>query len=150
MSNFGFGSEIVDQVLYTQLSGLSAVTAAVGPNILGRSAVVQGDTLPALLFYPESSTYDPPAFGGDNIGMERMRYVVRFVCTGTSTTPIRAAALAQRQHLNGVAFNVVVDTSNYLVTFDAQGAFPMTFIVDGGNSFRQLGTIYSVDVTLGG
>ncbi len=150
MSNFGFGSEIVDAVLYTQLAGIAPVTAAVGPNILGRSAVVQGDTLPALLFYPESSAYDPPAFGGDNIGMEQLRYVVRFVCTGTSTNPIRAAALAQRQHLNGTAFNTVVDTFNYQVTFDAQGAFPMTFIVDGGSSFRQLGTIYSVTVTLGG
>jgi len=150
MVDFGFGSEIVDKVLYAQLSGLTVVTGAVGVNILGRSAVVQGDTLPALLFYPESSTYDPPAFGGDNIGMEQLRYVVRVICRGTSTDPIRAAALAQRLHLNGVPFNTVVDTLNYRVTFDARGAFPMTFVVDGGNSFRQLGTIYSVDVTLGG
>ncbi len=149
MAEFGFGSEIVDKVLYTELAGLSAVTGAVGANILGRSAAVQGDTLPAVLFYPESSTYDPPAFGGDNIGMERMRYVVRLVCTGTSTDPIRGAALAQRQHLNGTAFDTVVDGLNYQVTFDAQGAFPMTFIVDGGNTFRQLGTIYRVDVTRG-
>ncbi len=150
MADFGFGSEIVDKVLYTELAGLSAVTGAVGANILGRSAVVQGDTLPAVLFYPESSTYDPPAFGGDNIGMEQLRYVVRFVCRGTSTDPIRAAALAQRQHLNGTGFNTVVDGLNYQVTFDAQGAFPMTFIVDAGNTYRQLGTIYRVDVTLGG
>ena len=150
MSNFGFGSEIVDEVLFTELSGLTAVTDAVGTNILGRSAVVQGDTLPAVMFYPESSTYDPPAFGGDNIGMEVLRYVVRFVCRDTSTNPIRAAALAQRQHLNGEAFPVISDSLNYLVTFDAQGAVPLTFLVDQGNTYRQLGTIYSVTVTLGG
>lgn len=150
MSDFGFGSEIVDEVLYAELAGLSAVTGAVGASILGRSAVVQGDTLPAVLFYSEASSYDPPAFGGDNIGMEQLRYVVRVVCRGTSTDPIRAAALAQRQHLNGTAFNTVVDGLNYQVTFDAQGAFPLTFIVTEGNTYRQLGTIYRVDVTLGG
>ncbi len=150
MADFGFGSEIVDKVLYAQLSGLSVVTGAVGANILGRSAVVQGDTLPAVLFYSEASSYDPPAFGGDNIGMEQLRYVVRVVCRGTSTDPIRAAALAQRQHINGTAFDTVVDGLNYQVTFAAQGAFPLTFIVTEGNTFRQLGSIYRVDVTLGG
>ncbi len=69
MSDFSFGSEIADAVIYSELGGLIAVTGAVGANILGRSAVVQGDTLPAVLFYPEASSYDPPAFSGDNIGM---------------------------------------------------------------------------------
>lgn len=150
MSTFGFGSEIVEELLFTELSGLTAVTDAVGTSILGRSAVVQGDTLPAVMFYPEASQYDQPAFGGDTIGMEVLRYVVRFVCRGTSTDPIRAAALAQRQHLNGVRFPVVSDSQNYLVTFDAQGAVPLTFLIDEGNTYRQLGTIYSVTVTLGG
>ena len=150
MSTFGFGSEIADEVLYAELSGLTAVTAAVGTNILGRSAVVQGDTLPALMFYAESSAYDPPGFSGDSIGLETLRYVVRVICTGDSTDPIRAAALAQRQHLNGVAFNTVVDAQNYQVRFDAEGAFPLTFLVDQGITYRQLGTVYSVYVTLGG
>jgi hypothetical protein len=150
MSDFGFGSEIVDELLYTELSGLSAVTTAVGPNVLGRSAVIQGDTLPAVLFYTESSQYDPPAFGGDNIGLEQLRYVVRFISRSASTDPIRAAALAQRQHFNGTAFDVTSDGHTYLVSFDAQGAFPMTTVVDAGTIYRQLGTIYSVTVTLGG
>ena len=150
MSDFGFGSEIVDAVTYAEMSGLAAVTAAVGANILGRSAVVQGDTVPAVMFYPEQSTYDPPAYSGDNIGLEQLRYVHRFVCTGTSTAPIRAAALAARQHFNGTAFDHVSDGNNYLVRFDALGAFPMTFLVDGGTNYRQLGNIYRVHVTLGG
>jgi hypothetical protein len=150
MSDFGFGSEIVDQVLYDELSGLTAVTDAVGVNVLGRSAVIQGDTLPAVLFYPESSQYDPPAFGGDNIGMEQLRYVVRFIVKSASTDDIRAAALASRQHLNGQAFDVTSDGHAYLVSFDALGAFPLTFLVDAGTSYRQLGTIYNVSVTFGG
>ena len=150
MSDFGFGSEIADQVIYDELNGLPGVTDAVGVNVLGRNAVLQGDTLPAVLFYTESSTYDSPAFGGDNIGLEQLRYVVRFVCRGSSTDPIRAAALAQRQHLNGKAFDIEVEGASYLVVFDAQGAFPMTFLVDEGAAYRQLGTIYNVTVTLGG
>lgn len=150
MSDFGFGSEIADVVLYTELTGLAAVTSAVGTNVLGRSAVLQGDTLPAVLFYTESSSYDAPAFGGDNIGLEQLRYVVRFICRGDTTNPIRAAALAQRNHLNGVAFDTVSDGHNYQVVFDAQGAYPMTALVDQGVTYRQLGTIYSVTVTLGG
>ena len=147
---FGFGSEIVDDLIHTELSGVADVTAAVGVRIVGRGALVQGEPLPALLYYPEQSTYDPPAFGGDTIGMEVLRYVVRVVCLGTRTHPIRDAALAQREHLNGQAFNVVDNGQNYLVTFDAQGAFPLTTITDGAQHYRQLGTVYRVTVTLGG
>ncbi len=147
---FGFGSEIVDTLLYTELSALTAVTAAVGTNIMSRAAIVQGDALPALGFYPEQSSYGPPAFGGDNIGIEVLRYTVVLTDSGTSTNRIHGAALAQRQHLNGSIFNAVHASQNYQVTFEAQGAVPMTTVTAGADIYRRLGTVYSVHVALGG
>ncbi len=148
-----FGSKIVSTIMYEHLNGLTAVTAAVGDRIVGVSAVPQGTTLPALLFFPEFSSYDSPIGnrqgGAGEINFEQMRFVVRIICKGTSTGPIDAAADAQLDHFDGLNVDVTVNGTSYYVTFTAQGEVPLTSLLDGGTFYRQLGTTYGVEITRG-
>lgn len=148
-----FGSKIVSTIIYEHLNDITVVTAVVGDRIVGLSAVPQGTTLPALLFYPEFSAYSGPlgnrSSGAGDIDFEQMRFVVRIICKGTSTGPIDAAADAQLDHFDGLNLDVTVNGTNYYLTFTAQGEVPLTSLLDGGTFYRQLGTIYGVEITRG-
>lgn len=136
-----FGSELVAGIVVAELSGIEDVTDAVGARMFGTTMVPQGQALPALLTYAENSAYSGPI--GAEKAIEQLRIVVRLLCQGTSTAPILAAALAQEEALNGLD----VEQDGAYVTFRAVGAVPLTTLQDGGIVYRQLGTVYSVEIT---
>lgn len=148
-----FGSEIVSTVLYTELSALPAAASFAG-RIVGAPVLPQKIALPAVLFSPEFSAYSDPMGGGarqpGGITYEQLRFSVRVLCAGLSTDPVLALATAQLAHFDGAAFNTTVDSVSYQLTFMAQGEVPVTTIVDGANVYRQLGTVYTVELVTGG
>lgn len=148
-----FGSEIVSTALYTELMSVPEVAAAIGTRLQGGMVLSQGTALPAALFYPEFSSYAGPlgtresGFGA--INYESMRYAVRLMCQGASTDPIVVAAKAQLDHLDGLSVDAVVDGVNHYITFTANGEVLPTDISDGATPYRQLGTIYLVEIIKG-
>ena len=138
------GSELVAGIIIDALSDVTAVTDAVSSRMFSTTFVPQGQQLPALLTYAENSVYSGPI--GAEINAEQLRVVVRLICQGTSTAPIIDAWDAQIDALNGL----VVQQDGAYVTFTASGAVPLTTLQDGGTTFRQLGTVYNVEITTGG
>ncbi|MDQ3540131.1 MAG: DUF3168 domain-containing protein, partial [Chloroflexota bacterium] len=82
-----FGSLIVNREIYRILSTDAAIATVIGDRIFALRVVPPGNDLPAILFYPEQSTYDA---GGtttpaNHITGETLRYVVRVMDSGSST-----------------------------------------------------------------
>lgn len=149
---FGWGSEIVATVLAAELA---ALPEAAGMTIIGLPVIPPGLPLPGLCFAPEFSSYDHPlgAFkrdAGSAITYEALRFVVTAQCEGFSTDPIEAVATAQRDALDGLVKDVVHDDIAYQATFVATGAVPLTTVLDGATFYRQLGTVYAVELVTGG
>ena len=146
-----FGTEIVSTVIYQQLTGLPEASSYAG-KIIGASVIPQNMTLPAVTFAPQFSSYDSPigAHQPGGITYEQLRFAITVMCAGLSTDPIVALAQAQLDHFDGSSFPITYGGKNYAVTFLAQGEVPLTTVADGANVYRQLGTVYTVDVTTGG
>lgn len=147
-----FGTELVSTILVRVLQPLAVANG----NLAGPVAaplLSQGYQLPAVLMYPEFSSYDGPMMSrqiGGSISSEQLRMVVKAVCKGESTTPILDFCEAQIAFLDGF----IVDAeayrgSTYQVTFTANGEIPITTQIDGGEFYRQLGTVYDVHITRG-
>lgn len=153
MSGALFGTEVVSALLYRELSGLPAVTAAVGTRIHGLMVAPRVYGQPFLLFHPEQSAYPSEAvdrYGGE-ISSETMRFAVRLICPGEDTAPIRAAAIAQLDHfLLAGPIDYQWDGLPFQVTFTPLGEYPLTTLVDGGDISRQLGTLYAIECLRGG
>lgn len=142
---------MVAQYVNGVLAGLAPVTAAVGGSIANLMVVPEGMALPAAIHYAETGDYTGPVHG--DIDAEQIRYLVRFICQGQSSDPIRAAALAMVRALNDTqASGSVADTDgrSWFVSLTAVGEWPITTTVDNGVFYRQLGTYFQVDVTSGG
>jgi len=144
-----FGSVIANREIYRILKADPAIAAVVGLRIFALRVVPSRKALPAILFYPESSTYDS---GGtttraQHITGEMMRYVVRVLDEGESTTRIESVAAAQLAALAGL--NLDTETGEHL-TFAANGEFPLFSEQVGDQTYRYLGTVYNVTVDNGG
>jgi len=148
-----FGSEIVSTLIYQELTALPEAASFAG-KIVGAAVIPQGDRLPAVTFSPQFSSYDAPLGGGAHqpggITFEELRFAITVMCAGLSTDPIIALAQAQLDHFDGASFPITYGGRAYFVTFLAQGEVPLTTVADGANVYRQLGTVYTVDVTTGG
>ena len=142
-----FGSEIAAQVVYEELSAIAAITAAVGPRLIGMSIVPAHIALPAGRFWPVSSGYDGPVSGP--AASETLSFIVAFTCPGTSTAPIRAAAEAQYTALAGQTFERVIDGRTYWIDFTEEAEAIPTTEYEAGEYRRTLGTRYRVNVTRG-
>lgn len=147
MADVLFGSEVAAQVVFEELSALPAVTAAVAGRVFGLSIVPSRHNLPAGLFYPVASGYDGPISGPAT--SETLSVVVRFVCEGTSTAPIRAAAEAQYTALAGQSFERTIDGDVYALDFTEEAEALPTTEYESGIYRRSLGTRYRVNVTRG-
>ena len=132
-----FGSEIVAEEVYAVLDPLTAFP------IRNISVAPEGTGLPAVLHYMEAGTYDGPI--GQTAISEAMRYVVRFVCEGASTDPIRAGAEAAFAALDGHE----ATRSGCYLAFQASGEWPLTTVLEGGVLYRQLGFFLTVNLTQG-
>lgn len=161
-----FGSEIAAEFVYAVLvanqagvtiaqpdSGVlaaarTAVAAAVGGRVENLSTA--SGTLPAAIHYAEDGPYGGPVDSDVPVNEEQLRYVVRFVCEGKSTDPIRLAATRALQALQGAEGVVTYDGVPYAVTVMAGGEFVIPLPPEGGVFYRQLGNYYQVDITRGG
>ncbi len=144
-----FGSLVVNREIYRILSTDPAIATVVGDRIFALRVVPSGQALPAILFYPEQSTYDA---GGTttkaaHITGETLRYVVRVMDSGTGTSRIEGVAKAQLAALAGL--NLDASTGEHL-TFVANGEWPLFSEQSGDQTFRYLGTVYNVTVDNGG
>ena len=144
-----FGSEYASEILFRELTTLLPDYAG---KIVGMAIAPESMTLPGCMFYPEQSMYSGPAFNrsaGDSLNYEGVRFAVRFACLGTSTNPIKAAALAQLNHLDGATFDEQYDGRWYAFSFIANGEYLPTTAIRNDVLYRQLGTVYNVEITRG-
>jgi hypothetical protein len=144
-----FASVVVSDYVYETLSALSEVTSVIPPTrMTGAMAVPEGTGLPALLFHMTASQYGGPvqATAAENVNSETIRLEVRAIDDGTSDSAIYPAAMAQFEALSGTHAEHTLDGDTYSLDFIAVGEIPITTLVDGANFYRQLGTIYQVDV----
>jgi hypothetical protein len=151
-----FGSEVVAEYVYQVASTTPAVTEAVGTRIVNLSVLPSGMALPALLHYAEQGDYGGVVAAGEDIDSEVVRYVTRFVCEGQSTEPVRLAAqrlLAELAYHRPSA-QLTYDGETYFLSFLATGEWPLTTVLEevagAATLYRQLGTIWRVEVMRGG
>lgn len=140
-----FGSDVVNTFLYGHLTAITAITDTVSDRLYSID-IVPGD-LPAGLFHPSTSTYSGPI--GGQASSETLTYQVRFICEGTSTAPIRTAAFAQMDSLDGDTFTVTHEGDSYTLSFTSTGETIPTTVFESGTYYRILGTTYEVHVTKG-
>lgn len=144
-----FGSEIVSKFILEHLNVVIAAESFSG-KAYGLPILPQAVPLPAIAFYPEYSVYNAAMGSGSDISYEGLRFVVKTMIPGTSTATIRSMALAQIAHFDGRTESYTYDGVTYQISFTANGELLPTTVVDGATFYRQLGTIYKVDVTRGG
>ncbi len=140
-----FGSETVAEEVAAVLMAIPAVTAVVDGRVLNLSVAPEGYDLPAVLHYMETGTYAGPIAGYSQTH-EVLRYVVRFLCNGASTDPIRTAAEAAYVLLDGHT----AERAGAHLNFNVSGEWPLTTVLEGGTLYRQLGVFLDVDMTQGG
>lgn len=148
-----FATEIVAAAVVAELGGLAAVTDTVGDRLLNSTYVPLDEALPALLTYAEDAPYTGGPIGSrvaGPIATQDVRQIVRIVCEGRSTDPIHEAAEAQLEHLDGRRIRHHARGRGYLLIFTALGEVPLNTLAEDNVDYRQLGTIYSVEVTRGG
>ena len=144
-----FGSVVVSDYVYETLAATSGVTNIIpATQFSGAMVAAQGMALPVAIFHMTYSEYggvldSTPAA---NVNSETVRLEVRFIDAGTSDSVIYPAAAASFAALAGVNVSHVFDGTTYTLTFAAIGEVPLGTLMDGAQIYRQLGTVYSVDV----
>ncbi len=141
-----FGTKIASRVIQAELLTLPEVIAIGTAKVVGLPVLPQGaGALPGLAFYPEFTAYTGAM--GSKTSYERLRFVIKAMCEGTSTGPIDAVALAQLAHFDGLTVDVTLDGTNYQLTFSPNSEVLPTTVVDGDRFYRQLGTVYDIELT---
>ncbi len=143
-----FGTRIVAKQTAVVLAGVEPLQAVTDGRVVNDSAVPQGVSLPAGLFYTENAPYTSPAMGRNRrLSGQTVRLIVRVIDDGKTFTEIEDAAEAQLAALHGKTFDVVYRGDNYQLSFEAIDEFPLPLITVEGRSYRQLGTIYEVRIS---
>ncbi len=141
-----FGTKVVSRVIRDHLIALPEVIAIGTTKVVGLPVLPQGaGALPGIAFYPEFSAYTGAM--GSKTSYERLRFVVKAMCEGKGTDQIDAVALAQLAHFDGLTVDVVYDGTNYQLTFSPNSEVLPTTVVDEDRFYRQLGTVYDIDLT---
>lgn len=146
-----FGSEVAGAFFRREMLTLPPVVAAAGDRVFNLSAAPLGEQFPLGLQYMEVGNYSGVVSG--EIDFEAMRYVVRFICTGESTNPIKKAAMAQLAHFRALTGEIFYDADgddedeHYGLEVMASGEWPLTTLQDGKTIYRCLGTFYTVNVS---
>lgn len=146
-----FGSIVAEEVIYQRLSSDPTITGTVGESVWALMSVPQGEPIPALLFYRTNSSYGgyASAVESDDINYEEMLYEVHVVCEGTSTVPIEDAAERQMDLLSGFEAQVQYRGRNYQLLFTAEGETMLGSVQEGPQFYRDLGTVYRVEISRG-
>lgn len=135
-----FGSIYVGRFVSNLLLQEPVITNVVGDRIANIMVMPQGYTLPAILHYMESGSYDGVTYG--EITEQDIQYVVRIACEGESTVPILAAAEKIVETLN----NSIGSVDGYYINGHAVGEWPITTLIENGIIYRQLGTYFNFHV----
>jgi len=145
------GSRIVAPIIVEELGSLAAVTAAIGTRLFGTTIIPLGADLPAGSFYQEFSQYGAPLGlqGAGDLSSETMRWVIRFICEGESDEPILAATEAQLERFHGRQFLREIGGVHHYIHFSANSEIPINTLLEDTHVYRQLGTIYDVEITRG-
>lgn len=144
-----FASVAVSDYLYETLSAVTGITTVIPTtSMTGAMVVPQGVALPALLFHMTASQYGGVVntLAAADVNSETIRVEVRVIGSGTSDSEIYPAAKAQFTALSGAIVSHSFDGATWNLAISAVGEIPLTTLVDGPNIYRQLGTIYSIDV----
>lgn len=147
-----FASVVTADYVYQTFVNTDDITDVIAvPSIGGTMVAPPGTTLPALLLYMTASEYGGvvDATPAADVNSETIRLEVRAINGGTSDAPVYPVAKAQFTALAGQTVSHTFDGDDYTLTFMAVGEVPLTTLVDGANLYRQLGTIYTVDVFRG-
>lgn len=145
-----FGSEEAARVVIRELATLPEVVAAVGDR--GYFAPLYAGDSPGFLVYPIFTQYDGPVSTDGTPTFERIDLEVRFIDDRNDAGRIRAAALASLGHLaNAGPFRETVNGTNWYLSFTPAGESP-PHLVDQqtGDLYRQMGTVYTVEFSIGG
>lgn len=144
-----FGSVVVADYIYKALGAITGITSVIPkPQMVGTMVVPQGVPLPAILFHMTYSEHGGPinTFASAHTNSETLRVEVRVLAESTSDSVIYPIAKAQFTRLAGVNETHTFDGATWNVSFIAVSEIPLTTLMDGSTIYRQLGTIYSVDV----
>ena len=144
-----FGSAVVSDYVYDTLGAIGGITTVIPTTrMTGAMVVPPGTALPALMFHMVASEYGGPLTTAANahIESETIRLEVRAIDKGVSIATIYPVAKAQLDALAGTTAQHDYDGQTWSLSFIAVGEIPLGTLVDGSNLYRQLGTIYQVDV----
>jgi hypothetical protein len=144
-----FASVVAARILASVLTGVPEVIALTGARLLYDMVVPADIALPAGLFYFENPQYTTPIGNGALPTGQTLRGVVRMIDDGESFLPLEDAAYAQFEALHGKRFDLEHRGHMWLVTVDAMQEYPLPTVTVRDQPYRQLGTIYSVNVTRG-
>ena len=139
-----FGSLIGAKAISAALKADPTIVADLGGRVINNRRIPGDVALPALMFYVEDAPYSGPI--GDNTGQQVARFVVRVVDRGESFGPIYAAATAQLAALDGLDTEVTENGTSYQVLVNPTAEYPLTHVAEGDREYRQLGTIYTVEI----
>lgn len=141
-----FGSMFASKAIAGALAADPTIQAELGGRVVNGRRIPGDVPLPALMFYLEEGLYGGPVDAEGTLSVETCRYVVRVAVDGESHAPVLAAARAQLAALNGHKQTVTIDGATAHVEIYATAEYPVTSLVDEDVEYRQLGTIYTVEV----
>jgi hypothetical protein len=143
-----FGTLIAAKAFRAALVADATIQSDLGARVVNNRRIPADVTLPALLFYPEDAPYSGVVGSapGDQLTAQTCRYVVRVATAGESFAPIYNAALAQLAVLNGLDVTVTDHGADYQVLVNPAAEYPLTHVAEGDREYRQLGTIYTVEI----
>ena len=139
-----FGSLIAAKAFRAALVADATIQADLGGRVVNNRRIPADVALPALMFYVEDAPYSGPI--GDNLNQQVCRFVVRVVDRGESFGRIYAPAEAQLAALNALDTEVTERGIRYQVLVNPTAEYPLTHVAEGDREYRQLGTIYTVEI----
>lgn len=143
-----FGSLIAARAIAAALKANATIAADLGGRVINNRRIPPDVALPALMFYVEDAPYAGVVGSapGDQLTAQVCRFVVRVVDQGESFGRIYDAAEAQLGVLNGLDTAVTDHGADYQVLVNPAAEYPLTHVAEGDREYRQLGTIYTVEI----
>lgn len=138
-----FASEVCSAFLYSQIT---ALPEAAGFSVIGLPVNPPYASLPGIAFYPEVVPYSGVI--GARADTATPRFVIKAMCEGTSTDPIRAVAKAIQDRFENTPLNdYTYQGGTYSLTFDLNSEALPTTVVEGAQFYRQLGSVFNIFIT---
>lgn len=143
-----FGTLIAAKALTAALTSDATIQGDLGGRVVNNRRIPADLALPALMFYVEDAPYSGVVGSapGDQLTAQVCRLVVRVADAGESFATIYPAAEAQLAALNGLDVEIEERGVTYQVLVNPTAEYPLTHVAEGDREYRQLGTIYTVEI----